>query len=116
MNLPNQKEKMSPMCTGCIMLNATVPHTHIKLEAFLNCGPQPDVLYNLLLTVWFTKLKQMFVVLQPGMPPNDYLLQVGVRIIDDATCNVSYSGAFTDRMICAYDAPGYKGPCDVRSL
>ena len=116
MHLPNQKEKMSPMCTGCIMLNATVPHTHIKLEAFLNCGPQPDVLYNLLLTVWFTKLKQMFVVLQPGMSFNYDLLEAVVEIIDDATCNVSYSGAFTDRMICAASDTGFKGPCDVRCL
>ena len=116
MHLPNEKEKMSRKYTCCFMLNATVPHTHINQEEFLNCGPQPDEINNLLHTLWSTKLKQMFVVLQPGMSFNYDLLEAVVEIIDDATCNVSYSGAFTDRMICAASDTGFKGPCDVRCL
>jgi hypothetical protein len=55
----------------------------------------------------------MFVVLQPGGPFSPILLEVTTEIIDDSTCNASYPGRITDRMICAGTVTGGKGPCNV---
>jgi len=58
----------------------------------------------------------MFVLLQPGMPPNKDLLEAFVQIRDNATCEATYPSLFTDRMICAGPHYWFAGPCDVRCL
>ena len=94
----------------------TVPHTDRTQEAFLSCGPQPDVIYHLFLTVWSTKQKEMFDVLQLGGFISYVLLEAFVQIRDDATCNASHNGAVTDPMICAAPHSWFTGPCHVRCL
>jgi hypothetical protein len=59
------------------------------------------------------KLQQTFVVLQPGDLFSCNLLEAFVQIRDDVSCNDSYSGALTDRMICAGSHSGFMGPCHV---
>jgi len=58
----------------------------------------------------------MFIVLQTGGFNSYAILEAIVQIRDKATCNVSYSGAVTDNMICAGSHFEFKGPCHVRSL
>ena len=52
------------MHTDCLIMKQTFPHTHSIQETFLSSGTKPESLYNLFLTVWSTKLQQMFIVLQ----------------------------------------------------
>jgi hypothetical protein len=106
---------MSPKCIGCFVLNGTSTHNNCIEETFLSCGPQPELLYNLFLTVWSIKLKQIFVVLQPdGNNITPSLNEAIVRIRDVAKCNETYNGAITDNMICAGPDSGFMGPCHVR--
>jgi hypothetical protein len=58
----------------------------------------------------------MFVVLQPAGPISRDLLEAFVQIRDDASCNATYFGAVTDRMICAGPYAGFVGPCHVRRV
>jgi hypothetical protein len=60
------------------------------------------------------KLQQTFAVLQTGDTIGFNLLEADLQITDHATCNASYSGRVTDRMICAGNSPDFKGPCSVR--
>ena len=66
---------MSPRCTGCFIVNGDALHTNIMQEAFLSCGPQPEVFKNLFLTVWSIKLQQIFDILQPGVHSNSFLTE-----------------------------------------
>jgi hypothetical protein len=108
--------KMSPRCTGCFIVNGTVPHTHSVQEALFCCGTKPKLLYNLLLTVWSIKLQQMFAVFQTEGPINPNLHEVIVQITDNATCNNAHNGIVTDRMVCTLPPSGFMGPCYVRCL
>ena len=96
-----------------IYTETIVAHTYCTEEAFLSCGPKPEVLQNLFHTVWSIKVQQIFVVLQTGGPISSNLLEVITEIIDDATCRTAYPGEITDRMICAGTSAGGKGPCNV---
>lgn len=91
----------------------TIPHTRCIEEAFLSCGPQPEVLENLFHTVQYIKLQQMCVVLQPEGLPSPTLLKADLQITDDATCNALHPRAITDRMICAGNPPDIQDSCPV---
>ena len=58
----------------------------------------------------------MFVVLQPGLPHNPYLLEAIVQIKDPSTCFAADFGDITDNMVCAGSNFEFRGPCDVRCL
>jgi hypothetical protein len=58
----------------------------------------------------------MFVVLQPGGQGSPFLLETVIPIRDFAACNSLFSGALSDRMVCAGSFSTFSGPCDVRSL
>ena len=45
-----------------------VPHIHCIEEAFLSCGPQPEVFYNLFHTMWSIKLQQVFLFCRRKAP------------------------------------------------
>jgi len=104
------------MCIGCFILNGTAPHAHSKEEALLSSVPQPEVLYNLFLTVLSIELHQMFVVLQTGGPITPNLLEAIVEITVDAKCRDAYCRGFTESMICAGTPSGGRGPCYVRRI
>jgi hypothetical protein len=63
-------------------------------------------------------LREVFVFFQEGGELSTTLRQVTVQITSDSECNSAYADYwdFTDRMICAGDSNGGKGPCWVIGL
>ena len=62
------------------------------------------------------KLQQMFTALQMGGLVNYDLKEAAVEVTHYSTCNASYYGMITDRMICARNPSEVKGPCIVSGL
>ena len=62
------------------------------------------------------KLQQMFTALQMGGLVNYDLKEAAVEVTHYSTCNASYYGSVTERMICAGTPSEGKDPCYVRGL
>jgi len=60
---------------------------------------KPEGINYLFLTVWSTKIQQMFDVLQPGGPTSYNLLDSAAETTDYAACKAYYPEIITDRMM-----------------